>query len=853
MPSPSPPPSMAGRPPVPTDPSGLRGDAPLLDAWLRFHEESPTPFTIPGHKQRRDLVGDVVAGDVPLYAGLDTMKLTGGVLVDAEQRAARLWGAELCRFSVGGSTHGNQALALAVGGPGDRVVVARTLHRSMLIGLVLAGLVPVWVRPEVDPRHGLPVGVSPSALEVTLRSAPDVRAVFVGDPSYVGTVGDVAGLAAVAHRYDVPLVVDAAWGAHLGFHPGASRTRPRGGCRRSRHQRPQGAPGLVAGGSRARVRPRGSAVAASRPPSRRPRRRARRAPSWPVSTRPVRCSSVTGPRCWVPSSRPSPRSVGGWPRCPAFSSSTAPPSTRPGSWSCSPCTGADGNAVEADLLAAGMPVEMADRDTVVAMVTLADTPGRIEDLAVALAESIDHNRGPARPVITSGVWAVEPVCVLTPREAFFAPRESLPVERAVGRVSAELIAPYPPGIPVLAPGEEVTLDALDALRAARTAGSRIAYAADPHPPHDRRRGDLTRAPCPIGETRAPVRGMAGGVEVDRLREGHKDVSHRPGESRRNASPPCRSSRPALARTSLPRSQPRSRRRLRTAWVTTSSSATSGTSRSTSSTARTADIYAGAARSHLELALHRLPGVANVRVYNPSTENDGWSNARTIIQIVTDDMPFLVDSVTGALVSAGIDIHLIVHPQLVVTRDAVGRLDKVLDQDVTGRSATGGVGELAESWMLLSIDRESDEERRAGIERQVREVLEDVRQAVEDWPKMRSKCLVLAAEIEGTPPPGIDPDEVALATRFLRWMADDHFTFLGFRDYTLSETPDGEIIAPVTGSGLGMLRLRPAARQGARRADPAGAGEGARARTSSSSPRRTPARRSTGSPTWTTSA
>ena len=226
------------------------------------------------------------------------------------------------------------------------------------------------------------------------------------------------------------------------------------------------------------------------------------------------------------------------------------------------------------------------------------------------------------------------------------------------------------------------------------------------------------------------------------------------------------------------------------------------------TARTADIYAGAARSHLELARHRLPGVANVRVYNPSTENDGWSNARTIVQIVTDDMPFLVDSVTGALVNAGIDIHLIVHPQLVVTRDAVGRLDKVLDQDVTGRSATGGVGELAESWMLLSIDRESDEERRAGIERQVREVLEDVRQAVEDWPKMRSRCLVLAAEIEGTPPPGIHPDEVALATRFLRWMADDHFTFLGFREYTLSETPQGEVIAPNTGSGLGMLRSDP---------------------------------------------
>ena len=120
------------------------------------------------------------------------------------------------------------------------------------------------------------------------------------------------------------------------------------------------------------------------------------------------------------------------------------------------------------------------------------------------------------------------------------------------------------------------------------------------------------------------------------------------------------------------------------------------------------------------------------------------------------MPFLVDSVTGALVNAGIDIHLIVHPQLVVSRDAVGTLEKVVPRDVTGRSSKAAVGELAESWMLLSIDRESDEERRADLEKVVRHVLEDVRQAVEDWPRMRSKCLVLAAELEGTPPEGRRP-------------------------------------------------------------------------------------------------
>src|SRR5690242_7807439 len=168
---------------MPTDPRGLRPTAPLLDAWLRFQEDAPTPFTIPGHKQRHDLVGDVVAGDVPLYAGLDTMKLSRGVVAEAEARAARLWGADLCRFSVGGSTHGNQALALAVGRPGDRVVVARTLHRSMLLGLVLAGLEPVWVRPAVDAALGLPGAVPVGDVEQALARHPRAVAVLVGDPS----------------------------------------------------------------------------------------------------------------------------------------------------------------------------------------------------------------------------------------------------------------------------------------------------------------------------------------------------------------------------------------------------------------------------------------------------------------------------------------------------------------------------------------------------------------------------------------------------------------------------------------------------------------------------------------------
>lgn len=144
-----------------------------------------------------------------------------------------------------------------------------------------------------------------------------------------------------------------------------------------------------------------------------------------------------------------------------------------------PGTGADGNAVEQDLLDAGLPVESADRDVIVAIATLADTPTSLDALATATVASIHRHRAKPRPVVKAPVYAVDPVVAMSPRQAFFAERETVMLQRAIGRVSAELIAPYPPGIPVLAPGEEITADTLAALRHAKTAGVRIAYATDP--------------------------------------------------------------------------------------------------------------------------------------------------------------------------------------------------------------------------------------------------------------------------------------------------------------------------------------------------------------------------------------
>lgn len=463
----------------PRDPLGLRGDAPLLDAYLAATQDGAAPFTIPGHKRRTDLVGSVVAGDVPLYGGLDTVRLRSGVLADAEQRAAALWDADVCRFSVGGSTHGNQALALAVGRPGDAVVVSRTLHRSMLLGLVLAGLEPIWVRPDLDPRTGLPGGVSADAVRQALRTRPDARAVLVGDPSYVGGCGDVGALAQAAHERGVPLVVDAAWGAHHGFHPSLPA-----------HALAQGADAFVT--SAHKMLPAYSQAALVL--ARTDRLDADRL------DRAVEATATTSPAGTVLASTDAARAL-------LASHGTrlldqvlrlvtlardrldgrhglqvlAGPGTDPARLVVLLAgTGVSGFDVEERLVAAGVPVEMADRDTLVPVVTVADDEGTVGRLVTAVLGAVAGlPAGPPRQPLPSAPWSVEAPTVLTPRDAFFAPHRTVPAPDAVGRVSAELVAPYPPGVPVLAPGELVTAEALDALRTAHAAGARIAYAADP--------------------------------------------------------------------------------------------------------------------------------------------------------------------------------------------------------------------------------------------------------------------------------------------------------------------------------------------------------------------------------------
>jgi glutamate dehydrogenase len=205
--------------------------------------------------------------------------------------------------------------------------------------------------------------------------------------------------------------------------------------------------------------------------------------------------------------------------------------------------------------------------------------------------------------------------------------------------------------------------------------------------------------------------------------------------------------------------------------------------------------AAAAAGHLRFGATRRSGRPLVRVFNPTVERDGWSSPRTVVQVVTDDMPFLVDSLAIVLNGSGLSIHTMVHPVFAVKRDRAGRLLE---------ASTDASGGTMESWQHIEVDRSTDPARLEHVRERIEATLEDVRLAVADWPRMVANARSAAAAVTSKVP-GIGRAEAVEASAFLDWLADNHFTFLGYREYRLERGASVDRLVPVAGSGLGLLR------------------------------------------------
>ena len=200
---------------------------------------------------------------------------------------------------------------------------------------------------------------------------------------------------------------------------------------------------------------------------------------------------------------------------------------------------------------------------------------------------------------------------------------------------------------------------------------------------------------------------------------------------------------------------------------------------------------GAALAHLRLGEQRTVGDSHVHVFNPDLAATGWQSAHTVVQIVTDDMPFLVDSVRMVMTAMGFGIHLVLHPMLRVVRE-------------DGRYVGLEDGTANEAWMYLEVDR-ADAARREALRQHLVDALDDVRVAVSDWRAMRDRCDQLAHELEHAVLP-LGTGEATRAAQFLRWLSDDHFIFLGYREYDFTQDEsDDDVVAATPSTGLGLLR------------------------------------------------
>jgi lysine decarboxylase len=412
---------------------------------------------------------------------LDEIKLTEGTLKKAEELAASLWGADYARFSTGGSTHANQAIILALGKPGDKVAITRTAHRSVLSALVLTGLEPIWLTPDIDEATGVPTGIPVSELERVLAQKP--IALLLTEPGYLGTISELPALISKAHEHSIPVIVDTAWGAHFGFNsqiprhvlqlgadalitsvhkalPGYSASalllaqgklldlgKIEQSFETTHTTSPAGAPLASIDGCRALLQNRGDELTGDLLKY--------------VNDFKNQVQSKFAEKIFLNSDS---FEVGRFDPVKIVLRANV--------------LGVSGIDVEKELQKANIRVEMADRDTIVFLATLADNAADFSVLTNALVPILKNLQSVPRPTQTSLSWSIVPTVSISMRDAYFADTEFVSASQAIGRISADLIAPYPPGVAVVAPGELLTEAILTGLSATQKAGVRIAYASD---------------------------------------------------------------------------------------------------------------------------------------------------------------------------------------------------------------------------------------------------------------------------------------------------------------------------------------------------------------------------------------
>jgi arginine decarboxylase len=462
--------------------------APLYEALLFHAKRSPGNFHVPGHKQGRvfdaegiERFGPVLDIDLTELSPLDDLHDPAGIIAEAQALAAEAFGADATFFLVGGSTAGNLAAILSCCRPGEVLLVQRSSHQSVFHGCLLAGVRPVYLGTRVDERSGLEQGIDPENLEAALDHYPEAKGVVVTSPSYFGVVQPIERFAEICHRRGVPLIVDEAHGAHFGFHPDLPPPAIRCGADLAVQSTHKMLPAMTMASM---LHVKGERI---------PRERLARwlrilqssSPSYPLMASldlarrvaategrerlDVALARLAEIRKRVASFRRLEEAVGSRPQDPlklTIQSKTGTSGYRMAEWlenrDCFP--------------------ELADHRRVLFTFSLGD-PGPEGERLVRLLMELDEQLAsvpaePALPFPKLEGWQEGEVLAGWMEAA----GKAVPLDRAVGSIAADMVVPYPPGIPLILPGERWTGEKAEFLQRVIEAGGRVRGLPSVSPP-----------------------------------------------------------------------------------------------------------------------------------------------------------------------------------------------------------------------------------------------------------------------------------------------------------------------------------------------------------------------------------
>lgn len=474
-----------------------QADTPLLRAMQQYVDDAVTPFNTPGHKMGKgmhrvlaDRIGkEALALDLALTDELDDLHAPHSCIKEAQDLAAELYGADHSFFVVNGTTGGIYAMILAAAGPGEKIIVPRNAHRSIIGGIILSGALPIFVQPEVDHELGLAMGVTPAAVAAAIAQHPDAKAVLVINPTYYGVAADLQAIATLARQAGMLVLVDEAHGPHLKFSEQLPLQALDAGadmCAQSTHKI------LGAMSQCSIVHCRGARVRV------------------PHLQSMLQLVQSTSPNYILLASLDAARmqmavegrqlvaqavELAQWLReavnqIPGLYSFGEEKLGQPGVYALDPTKvtvtvkglGLTGSEAERILRHTyKIQVELSDIYNVLFLITLGDSRADVERLAAALrdmAERYQQDNGMSVSCAQQFAQPAPPERVLAPREALFGQTRSVPLAEAAGCVCAEIVTFYPPGIPLICPGEQITPAIIDYCRQLQAAGLHVSGPED---------------------------------------------------------------------------------------------------------------------------------------------------------------------------------------------------------------------------------------------------------------------------------------------------------------------------------------------------------------------------------------